>query len=484
MICDRDKKEVNGIDWLISKYALPISAVLKADKLSDTLHILENELPDILFIELDMVPEEKWEIFRSYLDRYSKHVVALTAETTFERAMQAMSIGTIDLLIKPLSPNLVTRSLQQVVRNIKPHIQTEKEWDTGYSPNYESLFIEDNVPFEFPVYLIETELIEVLHDLREFIGGFNFYYKPTVLSTSDRIVLVFNQHIPDCVNQAKRLLREWELQSNSPLAIAVHKIRSGASLHSIYMDLQKAINITFYTGYRQVILSDDFQDWKTTDPFLTMKEQRKWIYMLDAGETDKIKAWMYDEFFNIESPYPEPGIVRTQLTSILAQIRRYMIRCGIEDESSEAYYNEVFGNILHHRILYRVVQDVILFVSYLFELVKKQSQEPKINVVEEAISYMEVHYVKADLSLLDVATHVERSGSYFSYLLSSQYGQSFRELLNYIRIQKAKELLSSSTMPIQNIAIQVGFKNPNYFSRVFKKHTDKSPRDFQKTHSK
>lgn len=474
-IFDRDQQEIVGINWLISKYAFPISKIKTGSQISTIVEKLEKEPPDILCIELDMIPEDKWEMVKPYIQDYARQVIAITAEATFERAMQAMSIQAIDLWVKPLSPSRMKLALQRAVRNLSTHKQYVPFTEHQKKIPYESLFIDDHIPFTYPVYLLETEYKTDLDLLRTFIKQFDFYYEPIVFSKSDGVVLVFRHIFPDPYLQAQRLLGEWDQMTGKALAIVVHEQSEGASLHQIYRQLSKEMEKTFFTGYKQVLHTKNVSEWIDVDPFLTMEEQRQWVSMLAERNGEHVKKWLYADFFDIEPPYPEPGLLRTRLTSILAQVRRFMIQKGIVDRDEA--YNKIFHSILYEPVLYRIVQDFILFLNDLFQAVEKQ--QTKYDIVEMAMAYMEKHYSNASLSLADVATHVQRSPSYFSYLLSKRREQSFKQLLLQIRIEKAKELLESTNEPIQNIASQVGFSHPNYFSKVFKIETGLSPRDFK-----
>ncbi|UOQ95450.1 DNA-binding response regulator [Halobacillus shinanisalinarum] len=482
LIADRDRQELVGLEWLITKYSFPISNSRLVDQLVEVFDVLENEVPDVLCIELDMVAEDKWEMVKTFIDRYAEEVIAVTAEPTFERAMQAMEIEAVDLWVKPLSPSRVKNSLQQAFKNLSSQSNPNKDGESRHAARYESLFIEEHLPFPYPVYLVKTESIADLSHLRTFIEQFDFYYKPLVFSTSDRIALVFQETLPDPVKQAQRFLREWERSAGKPLAIVVHSEESQRSLHQIYMKLRKVMETTFFTGYQQVLSSGYNHDWTDMDPFLTMKEQRNWVFMLDEGHGGEIKTWMYEQFFSMEPPFPDPGLLRTRLTSILAQIRRFMIRKGITDEESEEKYKQVFDTILYSPVLYRIVQDMILFINYLLNSIEKHPNAAGIDIIEEAISYIEDHYEDPTLSLKEVARHVGRSPSYFSHILSNKYERSFREMLSYTRVQKAKEMLASSDETIQNIAHSTGFNNPNYFSRVFKSTTGQTPREYRRIH--
>ncbi|WP_082235248.1 helix-turn-helix domain-containing protein [Halobacillus massiliensis] len=477
MITDRDQQEAAGLNWLVDKYTFPISKVLQISTLAKFLDELENERPDILCLELDMIPDEKWEMVKSFVDRTVHEVIAVTAEPTFERAMQAMNLKALDLWVKPLSPNTVKRSLQQAFRKLSANVQTLENRKSKTLIRYESLFLEDHLPFPYPVYLMKTESMDDLPGLRSFIDQFDFYYPPLVFSTSDRIALVFQEDFSKSLKQAQNFMQEWDRAAGKPLVIAVHSEAKGESLSQIYMKLRQVMETTFFTGYQQVLTK--VYKWQDMDPFLTMTEQRTWVYMLDEGQKDKIKSWLYEEFFNISPPYPDPGLLRTRLTSILAQIRRFMIKKGLTDEDNERMYKRVFDSILYSPVLYRIVQEFVLFINRLLEDIFEKPRPLVKDTIEEAIDYMEKHYGDNNITLNKVADHVERNASYLSYLFMNKYGKSFREVLSAIRIQQAKEMLISSHDSIQIIAEQVGYSKPNYFSRVFKKITGETPNQYR-----
>lgn len=99
-------------------------------------------------------------------------------------------------------------------------------------------------------------------------------------------------------------------------------------------------------------------------------------------------------------------------------------------------------------------------------------------IVDNAIAYMKENYVEK-LQLADVAEHVYVSVWHLSKLLNSTTGKNFSELLNGIRVDRAKELLSDPSLHIADIAEQVGFLDMAHFARVFKKHTGMSANEYR-----
>lgn len=101
------------------------------------------------------------------------------------------------------------------------------------------------------------------------------------------------------------------------------------------------------------------------------------------------------------------------------------------------------------------------------------------NLLRQAKEYIEQTYTDPDLALNHVAAHVNLSPSHFSSVFSQETGQTFKEYLTEIRINKAKELLRMTTLKSSDIGYQVGYNDPHYFSSVFKKNTGLSPIEFR-----
>lgn len=99
-------------------------------------------------------------------------------------------------------------------------------------------------------------------------------------------------------------------------------------------------------------------------------------------------------------------------------------------------------------------------------------------LVREALRFMSEHYADK-LSLQDVSDHCFVSQWHLSKLLNKQTGKSFYDLLNEMRIERAKELLSDPCLKIGDIVEVVGYKDPGHFSRIFKKFTGMSANEYR-----
>lgn len=102
-------------------------------------------------------------------------------------------------------------------------------------------------------------------------------------------------------------------------------------------------------------------------------------------------------------------------------------------------------------------------------------------VARQAQSYIAAHYAEK-LSLQDVADHCYVSQWHLSKLLHKHLDQNFYDILNGVRIQKAKELLQEPSLRISDIAERVGYADTAHFSRVFKKSEGVSANEWRNLH--
>ena len=83
------------------------------------------------------------------------------------------------------------------------------------------------------------------------------------------------------------------------------------------------------------------------------------------------------------------------------------------------------------------------------------------------------------LSLYTVAGEVGVSANYFSAVFSQEMEVTFIEYVTQKRMEKAKKLLRQTEKPSRDIAVEVGYKDPHYFSFVFKKTQGCTPREYR-----
>lgn len=101
------------------------------------------------------------------------------------------------------------------------------------------------------------------------------------------------------------------------------------------------------------------------------------------------------------------------------------------------------------------------------------------DIIEIAKDQIRKTYMSDEISLNTIAAEVGMSPSYFSSIFSKEMGKTFVEYLIEIRMDRAKELLMCSSMKTSEIGYEVGYKDPHYFSYIFKKTQNCTPKEFR-----
>ena len=133
-----------------------------------------------------------------------------------------------------------------------------------------------------------------------------------------------------------------------------------------------------------------------------------------------------------------------------------------------------------------VLENVTSVRGYITEIIGEAIQRRDsiatnryMEIVDEAIKYIEEHFGDEDLSLNQLASHVNVSPNHLSTIFSQQTGQTFIKYLTEYRMDKAKEMLKCTSLRSSEISEAVGYKDPHYFSYMFKKTVGMTPTNYR-----
>ena len=158
-------------------------------------------------------------------------------------------------------------------------------------------------------------------------------------------------------------------------------------------------------------------------------------------------------------------------------------------EDRRSCLDSLFGQIQDEEKqgdIYCRIQQISLLCRILVLLGRCQGTDREVRALEHseeavvrAARYMNAHYEEA-LTLKDMALLVNMSPTYFSKKFKNSTGLCFKEYLNYIRVQKASDLLRNTDWTVTAVAMACGFSDGNYFGDVFRRLTGASPREYRK----
>ena len=153
-------------------------------------------------------------------------------------------------------------------------------------------------------------------------------------------------------------------------------------------------------------------------------------------------------------------------TGLIGTLIEQMLR---EFEEKKLGYEDV----LHH-----------LLCTVLLQLVRNErseSSDPAMQTVRAIRSYVEENYA-SPLLLSDIAKQLNFSLPYISTLFRREVGMTFRDYLIRVRIEKGCHLLRSSDLTVREVAEQVGYTDPAFFYKSFRREMDMTPDDYRRQH--
>ncbi|QJC53190.1 response regulator [Paenibacillus albicereus] len=118
----------------------------------------------------------------------------------------------------------------------------------------------------------------------------------------------------------------------------------------------------------------------------------------------------------------------------------------------------------------------LLLLDWIDALLRSIRQER--SIIDEMSSYISSH-LEEDLSLQALASRFFLSREHVSRRFKQETGQTLSDYVESMRMDKARKLLSSPELRVGDVAVQVGYADEKYFSKVFKKHAGLSPGQYR-----
>ena len=115
------------------------------------------------------------------------------------------------------------------------------------------------------------------------------------------------------------------------------------------------------------------------------------------------------------------------------------------------------------------------------DLAIQESREPHNTMIHTAKEYI-LRHIQDDICIDDIAEEVHLNAQYLMRLFKKEMGVSILEYITDERIKIAKELLVRTDYPINQVADSVGYSNYSYFTKIFRRATGESPKQYRQSH--
>ncbi len=199
-------------------------------------------------------------------------------------------------------------------------------------------------------------------------------------------------------------------------------------------------------------------EWHTYRPSPATGWEEYWIGFQGANIDHRVEAG----FFSKEFPVYKIGEADKKIIALY--------RDAIDTATrQEAYFQQLLAGIVNH------------LLGLMFKTAQQQriaSSQRMPDIIESARHYMQEN-IEEDISMPDVALHLNISYATFRHTFKKYTGLSPVQYFINLRLHRAKELLRSTKLPIKIISYNLHFENPEYFATLFKKRTGISPSEFR-----
>lgn len=459
-------------------------------------------LPQLVMIDLNTRDKSGIEIAKEIL-AFQKYVeiIFLSDIESFNSLRAALEIGVRNFLIKKeLDEKFLIRKLEEIrnqlgyqssLQKIRiendiayyialPHGNIAEDLNRRYRKNYNLLLVEQDyyLPVFSDVFQVRCDEVEdgIIRNLcYQFSSNIMVVLK---IDTYRHLLICLSEEMEDtsidfCYKLKNRLSMETE--SSFSVFILCEHMRMEESIKT-YQDTKKIVNQKYFYNISTVMNYLLYKEKKThSEEFISEKLEQ----YIENGEFDTIIQYIdkcfievvnnmdYETFSAVIKEFIEVLKIRNKR---LVDLKTGAIFVVYSEEDEENWYLAIDA-IQWLKRKYRRLQ-MIMGNNRLVDYSKE---------VSLAIKYMYNNYKKPELSIEDIADYVSISASRLSTIFKEEMGVTMLHYLTSYRILKAKELLADKEIKISDIYLHIGYTTPQYFSRVFKKESHMTPKEYKRS---
>jgi two-component system response regulator YesN len=246
-----------------------------------------------------------------------------------------------------------------------------------------------------------------------------------------------------------------------------------------YEDAVLALDYKGILGNNRLIFIDDVEQQSREKVRFDERVEHELVRCIKMGTVAELHEVVEELFRDVADGHVSIQDYRIYLLEIMTTILKTAQRADLDME-------ELFGgssHLLAEISTFNNLQDAKNRITQICERIMGRiasgRQTSYKRLVDQAVAYTHQNYHAADISIHKVCAHLHISPGYFSGIFKKETKMSFVTYLLQLRMEKAKELLRTTDLKTFQIAEQVGYADPNYFSFCFRKHVGVSPKEYK-----
>ncbi|WP_214626502.1 helix-turn-helix domain-containing protein [Paenibacillus agaridevorans] len=292
----------------------------------------------------------------------------------------------------------------------------------------------------------------------------------------------------EAIVEAKELLERSKEQlqaySNSYITMGVSGIYgSPTAIPKSYLEAMSAIDYRLIKGIGQSIY---FEDNHLGDQLLVLNSAQiveKLGHYIKQSNQEQIELLLNDVIISIKNKQSTLFAVRMVCFDII----HTAVRAFDEINRSSHSFNAALPNALllkEFETIDELVEIVKSISREISDLLERQNQQKEETPAESMTAYIQENFTNPDFSVVSMAEVFQMSQAYLSQYYKEQTGSTILEYDTFLKMEKAKQLLSSTKLPLKDVSLEVGYYNVTSFIRRFKQVTGATPGEYRKQNSK
>lgn len=494
------------------------------------LPLIRQVKPDVLITDIRMPFMDGLALSKLVSREFPEmKIVIISGYDDFEYAQQAISIGVERYLLKPITKNALLGVLEEIKGKIEED-QANRSYQAQFhreAQEYEQytrrMFFERIVTRQLSVQQIYETAAKLDIDLRaqcytiaffsvlpEHSGSAEAYSEPGArlrdallehfLKYPEYVLLRWNLTtyavlLKSSTNKMEELTRRcintvraqyeiyapeqsWYVAVGRPtprlstLPACFEEVsRLWAYRHILpQQNVLTADTVSFLTGTGSDSSLDHFDAGKVDPAILTG--------VMQSASAQEIPSFVDEYIHSVEEALSSKPFCQYLMLSVRFTAARFASSLGIPQQEAFAPLTclDLIGQSVLAADLREYLSAILLRV---IELRDQASSTQFRSLLKQAVAYIDSHYTDETLSLNQVAREVNISANYLSAIFSQEIGATFTEYVTGKRMERAKELLRTTDKRSGEVAVAVGYRDPHYFSFLFKKTQGCTPRDYR-----
>ncbi len=449
-----------------------------AESVEEAIEVVNTWKPALILLDIRLKAKSGLEVARYVRNRYPTiEIIIVTAYNEFEYAKEAMSLGINYYLSKPVRSKTLLETIREALHKNKagagswaqpiwPLLETGQDTKAGAYIGFEV-----NAVLAAGFEKVGEELGEYLN----YIDSSLQHGRTKTELKEERVIVYLERSIKDLTTELNSFGRDFEDRFAHGIILGIG--HSGSTVTECYLRALAACNHKiFFPSHRVLEYDQTVGEGKNKYDYPLTMEQ-KLINLVRRGDTAQINEFLHQLAPALVSLSDRNySVLRTWVEGLYNSLEKLCISEGVLLNGVSALKPDSFWFSAEH--LERNLKDLVNGIRAQLEG-RVRSQHP---LIAQAVDYILEHYQK-EITLLEVAQELKISSGYLSRLFKEEIGIPFKNYLIDLRMEKAKELLQQSGLGVFEVAFQVGYSDPNYFSEAFRKYEGMSPSEYREANA-